>query len=165
MLMKPKKLEQEVVTLLEARLNDEYSAHYFYRAASNYCRNLGYTGAEKFFSEEASQELEHAKGIENYLADWNVNPSLKPISSPEKFTGYVDIFEKAYEIEGDLLEEYESTSKKIFNVCLAAFDFLQTYRKIQDASVAEYATFLNQFALIGEDTEDLFEFDQLMLKK
>jgi ferritin len=142
---KPEKLSQEVVDLLLPRLQDEFNASYLYRAASNWCRNVGFFKAADFFAKESEDELKHAKNIENYLTDWNVSPALPTIEKPEiEFKDLVDIIEKAYGIEFKLYGDYEDTSAKVLKMNeLATFDFLQQYRKIQNDSVAEYSDKLN----------------------
>ena len=39
--MKVNKLPNDIASLLFDRLNDEYSAHYFYTNAKNWCENTG----------------------------------------------------------------------------------------------------------------------------
>jgi len=155
--MKPIKLPKEVVALLEPRLKDEFKAFYFYRSAANWCNNVGFKIAGEYFSKESDDELKHAKGIEKFLVDWNVTPSLPDIDPPElEFKSLGDLIEQAYTIERELYEEYEETSSKVFLTGdLCAFDFLQTYRTIQKDSVAEYSDMIN--ALTGVDTNDKFK--------
>lgn len=147
--------------MLFDRINDEYTAHYFYRNVSNYCENVGFTNAAKFFKKESDDELVHARGLEDYLVGWNIQPELKPLKSPEKVSGLPDAIKKSYEIEYALYEEYESISKKIFQKDdLCTFDFLKEYRTIQRTSVAEYATLLNKLELIDSTNKNwIFNFE------
>jgi len=39
-IISPKKLTDDVVKILNERLGDEYTAHYFYRNAANWCKNM-----------------------------------------------------------------------------------------------------------------------------
>lgn len=160
---KPETLSKEVVSLLTPRISNEYEAFYHYTAASNWCKNVGYEKAAEFFAKEAQDELEHAKGLENYLVDWNVTPALPAIEKPKvEFSGLYEVIEKSYNLEYSLYEDYEDTSMKIFKTGdLCVFDFLQKYRTIQKDSVAEYSDKLNM--LEGVDTKSKFE--MLMLEK
>jgi ferritin len=142
--MKPNKLQDDVVSLLIPRLEDEYKAFYMYRAASNWCKNVGYFVAAEFFANESKDELKHAKKIEAYLVDWNVTPDLPVIEKPQlEFTTLVELIDAAYNVEYDLYEAYEDTSKQMFNKDLCVFDFLQEFRMIQKEAVAEYSDKLN----------------------
>lgn len=160
---KPVKLSKEVVDLLLPRLADEFTAYYFYRSAANWCKNVGFFKAAEFFQAESNDELEHAKGIENYLVDWNITPDLPKIDKPVlEFDGLPDVISQAYQLEYDLYEEYEDTSMKIFKTGdLCVFDFLQQYRGIQKQSVADFSDMLN--VLDGVDTKDKFQL--LLLEK
>ena len=164
--MTPYKLSPEISKMLSVKINDEYSAHYFYRQAANYCENVGFLKAAEYFKNEAADELTHAEGVQKYLTDWNVQPDMMEVSSPEKINGLVDLIEKAYKMEYALYSEYEDISAKIFPKDLCTFDFLQQYRTIQRMAVAEYSTFLNQLELIDkEDKNWVYEFEKRAFKK
>lgn len=165
--MTPEKLSASISALLNQRISDEYTAHYFYRQAANYCENVGFLKAAEYFKSEAADELTHAEGLQKYLTDWNVQPGLAPVGAPEKVNGLVDIIEKAYNMEYELYEAYEEISMDIFNKKdLCTFDFLQQYRGIQRMAVAEYSTFLNQLELIDKkDKNWVYEFEKRAFKK
>lgn len=158
----PNKLPKEIINLLLPRLQDEFNAFYLYRSASNWCANVGYMIAADYFKKESEDELVHAKGIEEFLVQWNITPNLPSIDQPElEFKGLIDIIEKAYAIEYALYSAYEETSVKIFesgDIC--AFDFLQKYRGIQTQSVAEYSDMINTLNGVPDS-----KFELLMLEE
>jgi ferritin len=159
--MKPHSLDKGVVDLLAPRHLDEMDAFYFYRAASNWCQGVGYFKAAAFFAAESGDELEHAAKIEKYLVDWNITVPLPSVPKPQvEFSGLLEILEEAYKIEYDLYEAYEETSKKLFNMDLCTFDFLQQFRLIQTKSVAEYSDKLNMLEGVKGD-----KFEMLLLEK
>jgi ferritin len=160
--MKPHSLEKGVVDLLAPRHLDELDAFYFYRAASNWCQGVGYFKAAEFFAAESQDELEHAAKIEKYLVDWNITVPLPSVPRPQvEFSGLLEVLEEAYKIEYDLYEAYEETSKKLFNMDLCTFDFLQQFRLIQTKSVAEYSDKLN----LLEDVDGKDKFKLLLLEE
>ena len=159
--MKPHSLDKGVVDLLAPRHLDEMDAFYFYRAASNWCQGVGYFKAE-FFAAESQDELEHAAKIEKYLVDWNITVPLPTVPKPRiEFSTLLEVLEEAYKIEYDLYEAYEETSKKLFNMDLCTFDFLQQFRLIQTKSVAEYSDKLN----LLEDVDGKDKFKLLLLEE
>ena len=87
----PNTLSPEIVKILIERIKDEYTAHYFYRNASNWCKDKAYNKAAAFFAAEASSELEHAEKIQNYLVNWNVMPIIPPVKMIPSFTNLIDI--------------------------------------------------------------------------
>jgi len=166
-MIKPNKLPKEVVNALTSRICDEYKAFYFYKAASNWCNEKGYLKAGKYFAEESADELTHSEKLEKFIRDWNVIPELDAIEKPVlEFSGLVDVIEQAYEMEYELYEAYEDTSKEVFKIGdLCAFDLLQEFRTIQKDSVAKYSDFLNQLELIdANDKFQLFYFENKHIK-
>ena len=145
----PNTLSQDIVKLLIERIGDEYTAHYFYRNAANWCEDKAYLKAAAFFKAEAAAELEHAEKIQKYLTDWNVMPIIPPVKLVPTFSNLIDIVNKAYNLEFNLFLKYNENSISVMSVDLATFDFLQDLRKIQTTSVAEYATLLNAAQLIN----------------
>jgi ferritin len=144
-MIKPHKLPSEIASLLNDRIKDEYNAFYFYRSASNWCRNVGFMKAADFFAEESSDESSHAKKIEDFLVQWNMTPELPSIAKPQlSFTSLPEIIRMAYEIEYDLYEKYEDTSVKIMKIGdVCVFDFLSFFRSVQTNAVAEYSDKIN----------------------
>jgi ferritin len=152
---KPNTLRSEVVKMINTRIGDEYKAHYFYRTAANWCHNMSYKKAAVFFDTEAADELEHAKGLQEYLTQWDVLPTIPQVQTDHKFNNLAEIIVQAYDMEFGLLQSYVENSKVIFNLDLATFVFLQDYIKQNTSSTAEYADFLNALQLI--DPSNNFE--------
>lgn len=160
--MIPNKLPQTIVTPLLDRLRDEFNAAFFYKAAENWCRNIGYEKAANYFLKEYQDELLHAQGIQDYLVQWNIIPQLPSIPKPTvEFNNLVDIIDQAYVLEYTLYGDYNLTSKKAFESDPSVFDFLIKYRTIQTASVAEYSDLKNSLALINpSDKFQLFMWEK-----
>ena len=160
--MKPEKLSQEVVTILQQRISDEYRVSFFYRTASNWCSDKGFKKAATWFKSEADEEITHAQKLLDYITDWNVLPEIAKIDSPQtEFKSLLDILSKAYEFEYNLYQEYEDTSAKVFKMGeICTFDFLKELRQIQNDSVIEASDRLN--LLEGIDANDKFQ--MLMLQ-
>ena len=161
MIKTPKTLADASVKILTDRLGDEYTAHYFYRNATNWCAGIGYLKAAAFFAQEAENELDHAKGLQKYLVDWNVMPLLPSIKPNVTFSDLIDIINKAYALEYALFESYNRDSKQLFNSDLTTFDFLTTYRTGQTESVIEYSDLLNAAELVNIDNKfEILYFEQ-----
>lgn len=155
--MKPTKLSDKVVNVLQERITDEYSVSFFYRTAANWCYDKGFKKAGDWFKSEADEEITHAQKVLQYITDWNVLPEISPIAAPQvNFKSLVEILEIAYKFEYDLYQEYEDASAKVLEwgeIC--TFDFLQELRKIQNDSVIEASDRLN--LLEGVDESDKFQ--------
>lgn len=145
----PKTLTPEVTKMLIERIRDEYTAHYFYRNAANWCEDKSYKKAAAYFTGEAESELTHAKKVQDYLTGWNVMPFIPPVKMVPSFINLIDIINKAYVMEYNLFLSYNSDSSIVFSTDLATFDFLQELRQIQTTSVKEYADLLNAAQLVN----------------
>lgn len=157
----PKPLSEEIVAMLEARIGDEYKAHYTYRAAANWCKNANYKKAAAYFEAEASSELEHAKGLQEYLTQWNVMPSIPSVDAGREFSGLVDIINQAYSMEYALLVCYSKQQVELIDMHPATHNFIQKYVNIQNDAVGEYSDLLNALCLIDPSNKlDLLYFEQ-----
>jgi len=149
------KLSDKVVKLLTERIKDEYTAHYYYRAATNWCNDMNYKKAASFFEKESSSELEHADSIQKYLTDFNIIPNIPSVKPSHTFTSLVDIINGAYEMELSLMKAYNQNSHEVFVDDITTFDFLKKFRKIQKEAVVEYNDLINGYNLI--DKTDKFQ--------
>lgn len=154
-------LPTETVTELTDRIGDEYVAHYFYRNAANWCNDRNYKKAAAFFEAEAVTELEHAKGLQDYMVGFNIIPVMPSVETKRTFSGLCQIVREAYKLELDLMMKYNTTSSKLFTSDLTTFDFLQTYRTGQKESVVEYNDLINAIELINEENKfEVLYFEQ-----
>ena len=149
--IKPKTLNDiagKLSETLNERIGDEYKAYYFYRNAANWCKGANYNKAGEFFENEASAELEHSKGVQDYLTQWNIIPTIPQAPTNVTFTSLVDVVNKAYEMEYDLLEKYSMDQIAFSEIHPATFNFIQKYVDIQNNEVSEYSDLLNALELI-----------------
>ena len=148
----PQRLPSDVENLLNERLGDEYTAYFFYRNAANWCKNVNYPKAAAFFEAEASGELGHAQGIQDYLSKWNCYPMIPQVPTIINFSSLVDVINKAYEIEYALLGKYEGDQQMLLTTHPATFNFIQGYVDIQVGEVSEYSDYLNALQLINTNS-------------
>jgi len=126
--MTPKTLDASIVSALEARLKDEYTAHLIYKNAANWCKNVGYVKAGAFFEEEAADELTHAQKLQDYLTQWNALPNIPAEMVPNTMTSLIDCINAAYEFEYGLLLAYSEMQMKMDKSNPAHFQFCPKVR-------------------------------------
>ena len=100
----PKTLDGSIVSAMEARLKDEYTAHLIYKNAANWCKNVGYVKAAAFFEAEAADELTHAQKLQDYMVQWNVLPQIPVATVPNAIKSLIDAINGAYVFEYNLLQ-------------------------------------------------------------
>lgn len=138
----------------------ELTASHVYQHLTNRMKTLGYFGAEKFFLGESLDERTHYNKLEQFMNDMNCElsvESLDPVKS--EVTGIGDALQLAYQMEADLLEEYEKTSS--MEISKKVLILLQDFIMIQVSAVGEYGDLINRLKL----TDNMLVFDADMLER
>jgi ferritin len=146
--MSPRTLDPTIVSALEARLKDEYTAHLIYKNAANWCKNVNYKHAAAFFEAEAADELTHAQKLQDYLTQWNVLPQIPVCAVPNTLTSLVDCINVSYEFEYALLQSYSDLQNAMDGPHPATFNFIQQFVDIQNESVGVFSDLLNGLMLV-----------------
>ena len=149
------KLSEKTIKVLNNRIKDEYTAHYYYRAAANWCLDMNYKKAAAFFANEATDELTHAEKLQGYMTDFNILPEIAKTTTDHTFSNLIDIVIGAYEMELGLMKAYNEDSQDLFSSDITTFDFLTEFREIQKGAVVEYNDLINASDLI--DKKDKFQ--------
>ena len=159
-IVNPSMLPEEIFAAFNERIGDEYAAHYFYRNAANWCRNTNYKKATAFFEAEANSELDHAKGLQDYLTQWNMIPAIPAAATSHAFNGLAEIIGKAYQMEYALLLKYSQNQQEFLGTHPATFNFVQGYVNTQNDAVGEYSDLLNALQLVNSENKlDLLIFE------
>lgn len=149
------KLGAKTIKIITDRIKDEYTAHYYYRAASNWCQDMNYKKAAEFFKNEANDELGHAQKLQEYMVDFNIQPEIPQAPTKHEFSNLIDIIYGAYKMELALMKEYNKNSQDLFTEDITTFDFLTEFREIQKGAVVEYNDLVNASNLV--DKKDKFQ--------
>lgn len=159
--MSPRTLDPSIVSALEARLKDEYTAHLIYKNAANWCKNVNYKHAAAFFEAEAADELTHAQKLQDYLTQWNVLPQIPVSTVPNTLTSLVDCINGAYTFEYGLLQSYSDLQNSLDGPHPATYNFVQQFVDIQNESVGVFSDLLNGLMLVDVTNKlDLLVFEQ-----
>jgi ferritin len=138
----------------------ELTASHVYQFLTNRMKSLAYFGAEAFFLKESLDERTHYAKLEQFMNDMNCELTvemLDKVSEDVKSIG--DALELAYEMESDLLAEYEKTSN--MNISRKVLILLQDMIMIQVGAVGEYGDLINRLKL----TNDMLLFDTDLLER
>ena len=155
------KLNAKTIKILTDRIKDEYTAHYYYRAASNWCHDMNYKKAAEFFKNEAVDELTHAQKLQEYMTDFNIIPEIPQAPTKHSFSNLIDIIHGAYKMELALMKEYNKDSQDVFSTDITTFDFLTEFREIQKGAVIEYNDLINATNLVNKkDKFQVLYFEQ-----
>ena len=156
----PKTLDPGIVSALESRLKDEYTAHLIYKNAANWCKNVGYVKAAAFFEAEAADELTHAQKLQDFMTQWNVLPQIPVSTVPNTLKSLVDCVNSAYTFEYNLLQSYSQIQLEVDGSNPATFNFIQEFVDTQNHSVGVFSDLLNALVLIDYNNKlDLLMFE------
>ena len=156
----PKTLDGSIVSAMEARLKDEYTAHLIYKNAANWCKNVGYVKAAAFFEAEAADELTHAQKLQDYMIQWNVLPQIPVATIPNTNKSLIDCINGAYTFEYNLLQSYSQIQLEVEGMNPATFNFIQEFVDIQNHSVGVFSDLLNAIVLVDYNNKlDLLMFE------
>ena len=148
-------LPEKTIKILTDRIKDEYVAHYYYRAATNWCADMNYKKAAAFFENEAKDELGHSEVLQQYMTDFNIIPEIPSAKISHTFNSLEEIINGAYEMELALMKAYNKDSQTVFSDDITTFDLLTKFRKIQKGAVVEYNDLINGLSLV--DSKDKFQ--------
>lgn len=148
-------LPEKTIKILTDRIKDEYVAHYYYRAATNWCADMNYKKAAAFFENEAKDELGHSEVLQQYMTDFNIIPEIPSAKISHTFNSLEEIINGAYEMELNLMKAYNKDSQSLFGDDITTFDLLTKFRKIQKGAVVEYNDLINGLSLV--DSKDKFQ--------
>jgi ferritin len=164
-MIKPKTLNQEVVSVINKSIAFEYTSHLFWNAASNWCASKGYNTASTYYSNESMSELKHVKTLQDFLLGWNIEPTIPAVETVYKFNSLQDTVEKSYMLMLEIFDNYVDNSQSIFAIDLSTFDFLQQFRLRQVEALAIYSNILSGLELIDINNKlDLLHFEEIYLK-
>ena len=156
----PKTLDASIVSALEARLKDEYTAHLIYKNAANWCKNVGYVKAGAFFEAEAADELTHAQKLQDYMIQWNILPQIPVATVPNTMKSLIDCVNTSYTFEYGLLQSYSQVQMEVDCVHSSTFNFVQEFVDIQNHSVGVFSDLLNALMLVDYNNKlDLLMFE------
>lgn len=134
----------------------ELTASQAYLQLSNRMKSLAYFGAEKFFLDESNGEREHYLKIEKFANDLGGELSVEALDAVDcSCTDIKSALEMAYQMEKDLLNEYEKSARRA-DLSLKVVLLLQDFTTHQVGAVGEYLDLLARLAL----TNDMLLFDK-----
>lgn len=77
------KINPKVLALVERQIGIEEFSSRVYLDMANWCGLKGYSGAQSYYNNRASEELKHRDKIINFLLDCNYPVKLKSIPEPD----------------------------------------------------------------------------------
>lgn len=148
-------LKPEEIELFNQAGHFEKLAAQTYEHLANIARMKGLFGCEKFFLAEAKDENKHFQKLAKFLNDMGVRICMPALEEQDEDVETIDeMFEKAYEMELNLLEYYESVEEEVSSRCE---NIILDMIEVQVKAVGEYGDLIARLSITGDD---ILVFDQ-----
>lgn len=99
------KISEQMATLVNKQINEEFHAAYLYFSMSLQMTEDGYQGFAHWFRKQYEEEMEHAMDMIHYLQERGHRPVISAIKEmPTNFGEPLQLFEEAYKHECQVTE-------------------------------------------------------------
>lgn len=160
-------IHDELITLLNYRIEQEELSSRIYLAMSIWADVNGYAGAAKVWKGYSQEELNHAQWAYSYLVDLDILPTVPPLKQPiSEFKSLPDIIIASYKHELEITSQCQDFAQK----ALALGDHMtlelaQRYLKEQVEELAKTNYWVDRLKAFGTDKIALRLLDDEMLNK
>jgi ferritin len=126
-------INQEVIDILQYRIQQEQYASKVYEQMSLFLQNESYLNMAKVWSKFSKEELEHAELAKKYLLSFNVMPELMSVEEPmNDFKDAKDVIQKTFDLEVKTTNQVKELSDKAMELKdWSLFNLAQEYTEIQ----------------------------------
>lgn len=155
-------LDKKLITKLNKQVELEMYSSNLYLSMSAWCSSKGLNGTANFFKKHATEELQHAYKLFDYINETGAVAIVESIEKPPgAFKNLKDVFQKTAEHE-------KFITKSIFDLCTlsmdlkdySTFNFLQWYASEQHEEEKLFKDILDKIEIIGMDGRGLFHIDR-----
>lgn len=157
-------IPQEIVDLLNYRVNQEEHSSRIYYAMHEWLDDKGYFGAASMLKEWSEEEMEHAGWARKFLEDYDFLPDVKAIGSVQTdFVSLKDVMNKAYKHEVDITLQCNDLSSEISKQnCWCAMPLALKFMEEQTDELGKTSSWLDRLDLVGDDPREIMMIDREM---
>jgi ferritin len=110
-------ITQEVIDLLNYRIQQEQYSSKIYEQMYLYLANESFFNAAKVWKKFSEEELSHAEWAKDYLMSFNIMPELMQIDEPpNNFSSIEDIIQQTFDHEVLVTQQCLDLTKKAFTL-------------------------------------------------
>lgn len=160
-------MKQNIEEAINTQIKEELFSSYIYIAMAAYCEHLNLRGMANWFSVQGQEEVDHARGLYNYLIDAGGRVKLQAIPEPPAdFKGPLGMAEETLKheqyITGKIHALYElATQEKDY----ASQSFLKWYIDEQVEEEASATELIEKIKMVGKDQAALYMLDKEMFAR
>ena len=157
-------IPQEIVDLLNYRVNQEEHSSRIYYAMNEWLDAKGYFGASSMLREWSAEEMEHSRWAREFLEAYDFLPEVKAIGSvPTEFVSLTDVMQKSYKHEVDITLQCNDLTTAVAKAnCWCAMPLAMKFMKEQTDEIGKASRWLDRLSLVGDDPRELMMIDREM---
>lgn len=160
-------ISEEMIKLLNYRIQQEEYSSRLYLSMSMWLNNKGYSGGASLWLKYSQEELVHAGWARTYLLSFGVQPETPQLTAPpQTFAGLPDIIKASYEHEIVVSKQCNtlatSASKSEDHM---AYELALKYLKEQVEEHDKTQYWVDRLETFGDSKEALFLLDNEMGSK
>lgn len=157
-------LNEEIVELLNYRIEQEEFSSRTYLSMSLWATDKGYLGAGKLFNKYSEEEMAHADKARAMLLANGIQPTTPALKKPEQeFQNLPNAIKVAFDHETEITKQCYALTKAAYkaeNYMVAELGLW--YCKEQAEELEKFQNLLDRFEAFGEKTDMLRELDEEM---
>lgn len=159
-------LTQDLINLLNFRIEQEELSSRMYKAMSIWLNYNGFFGAAALWNKYAIEEQEHAEWAYKYLLDLDVMPRVPALMQVQTdFTSLIDVIEKSYNHEVKVTNQCQELGlSALKNGDFMTLHLAQQYLDEQKEEIAKIINWLDRLTAFGTDQSVLYLLDKEMKK-
>jgi len=157
-------LSENMVNLLNYRIEQEEFSSRLYLSMSLWLTNEGYLGAGKLFKKFSTEELVHAEKAKEMLLANGLQPITPALEKPEQeFHNLPNVIKMAFEHEKEITTQCYALTKTAFNEDnYMVAELGLWYSKEQAEELDKFQNLVDRLEAFGEDPDLLRELDDEM---
>lgn len=157
-------ISDEMIKLLNYRIQQEESSARLYLAMSMWLNNNGYSGAAKLWLKYSEEELVHSGWSRDYLLAFGVQPDTPQLVAPtQTFAGLPDIIKTTFSHEIVVSKQCNSLASSALKADdHMAYELALKFLKEQVEEHDKTQYWVDRLEAFGEDKNSLFLLDSEM---
>ncbi len=157
-------LPEEIVKLLNYRINQEEVSSRLYYAMHEWLDNKGYFGGSKMLERWSGEEMYHAGWARDFLESYDYLPEVGALEAvPTEYKSLKDVIAKSYDHEVEMTDQCNELAKKAVKAeCFCTLPLAMKYLKEQTEELSKVSNWLDRLSLVADDPREIMLIDREM---
>jgi len=157
-------IPEEIVKLLNYRINQEELSARLYYAMSEWLENKGYFGAAGMIKRWSDEETIHANWAVDFLEAYDYLPEIGALEDvPTEYKSLKDCISKSYDHEVEITDQCNELASRVVKAsCFCAMPLALKYMHEQTDELEKTNKWLTRVSMVADDPRELMLIDREM---